>query len=177
MTKSGTSNLFFPILISPYPMSQPTRLENCFRRKICAKITSIQGRNYLCQERLSITLSDSSSPSKSEFFKQLVGLSRTNLPIFVIPAITTDVPKYLKDDMQRILKLVLEVQTTAPASASALAPATFAEPWKKLKAYSMDIYCGKSYINCYNFCQQCEDYFATARATGSIQIPFATSFL
>ena len=32
-------------------------------------------------------------------------------------------------------------------------------------------------MDCYNFCQQCEDYFATAGATGPTRIPFATSFL
>ena len=32
-------------------------------------------------------------------------------------------------------------------------------------------------MDCYNFCQQCEDYFATAGATGSTWIPFATFFL
>ena len=32
-------------------------------------------------------------------------------------------------------------------------------------------------MDCYNFCQQYEDYFATARATGPTRIPFATSFL
>ncbi len=32
-------------------------------------------------------------------------------------------------------------------------------------------------MKCYNFYQQCEDYFATARATEPNQILFATSFL
>ena len=32
-------------------------------------------------------------------------------------------------------------------------------------------------MDCYNFCQQCEDYFATAGATEPTRIPFATSFL
>ena len=32
-------------------------------------------------------------------------------------------------------------------------------------------------MDCYNFCQQCEDYFATAGATGPTRIPFAASFL
>ena len=29
----------------------------------------------------------------------------------------------------------------------------------------------------YNFCQQCEDHFATTRAKGPNRIPFAASFL
>lgn len=32
-------------------------------------------------------------------------------------------------------------------------------------------------MDCYNFCQQCKDYFATARATGSNRILFAATFL
>ncbi len=36
----------------------------------------------------------------------------------------------------------------------------------KLKAKTPDVYHGKSYIKCYNFCQQCEDHFTTCRATG-----------
>ena len=32
-------------------------------------------------------------------------------------------------------------------------------------------------MDCYNFCQQYEDYFATAGATGPTRIPFAVSFL
>ena len=39
------------------------------------------------------------------------------------------------------------------------------------------MYRGKSHMEYYNFCQQCEDYFATDRAKGANQIPFATSFL
>ncbi len=32
-------------------------------------------------------------------------------------------------------------------------------------------------MECYNFCQQCEDYFAICGATGPNQIQFAASFL
>ncbi len=47
----------------------------------------------------------------------------------------------------------------------------------KLKAKTPDVYRGRSYIECYNFCQQFEDHFATCRATRPNRIPFATSFL
>ncbi len=47
----------------------------------------------------------------------------------------------------------------------------------KLKAKTPDVYRGKSHMECYNFCQQCEDHFATCKATGPNQILFATSFL
>ncbi len=32
-------------------------------------------------------------------------------------------------------------------------------------------------MECYNFCQQCEDHFATCGTTGPNRIPFAVSFL
>ena len=44
-------------------------------------------------------------------------------------------------------------------------------------AKSTDIYCDTSYIEYYNFCQQCKDYFAIVRATKPNQIPFAAFFL
>ncbi len=47
----------------------------------------------------------------------------------------------------------------------------------KLKAKTSDVYCGRSHMECYNFCQQCEDYFATYGAIGPNRILFATSFL
>ena len=48
---------------------------------------------------------------------------------------------------------------------------------KPLKARSPDVYCGKSHMKCYKFCQQCEDHFAIAGAKGPNRIPFAASFL
>ncbi len=47
----------------------------------------------------------------------------------------------------------------------------------KLKAKTPGVYRGWSHIEYYNFCQQCEDYFATYGATEPNQIPFAASFL
>lgn len=46
----------------------------------------------------------------------------------------------------------------------------------KLKAKTLDIYCGKSHIECYNFCQQFEDYFTITGTNGPNQILFAASF-
>ncbi len=47
----------------------------------------------------------------------------------------------------------------------------------KLKAKTPDVYRGRSYMECYNFCQQCEDYFATCGATRPNRIPFTAFFL
>lgn len=48
---------------------------------------------------------------------------------------------------------------------------------KPLKAKLSDVYCGKSYIECYNFCQQCKNYFANAGAKGPNGILFTPFFL
>ena len=81
------------------------------------------------------------------------------------PAAATSVPKYSKDDLQQIFKAVLEAQAPVPVPAPAPAPVVSKVPWKKLKARSPNVYCGKFHIDCYNFCQLCEDYFATVEAT------------
>ncbi len=47
----------------------------------------------------------------------------------------------------------------------------------KLKVKTLDVYHSRSHMECYNFCQQCEDNFATCRATKPNRIPFAASFL
>ena len=114
---------------------------------------------------LSVALLDSSPPLKSEISKQPKEPLRPKSPA------DTSTPKYSENDLQRIFKAVLEAQTPA------LAPAVSKTPREKLKARSPDVYCGKSHMDCYNFCQQCEDYFATAGATGPTRILFAASFL
>ena len=47
----------------------------------------------------------------------------------------------------------------------------------KLKAKTLNVYCNRFHIECYNFCQQYKDHFAIAGATGPYQIPFAAFFL
>ena len=55
---------------------------------------------------------------------------------------------------------------------------TLAESWKRsLKAKTSKTYWGKSNMECYYFCQQCEDYFAIFGATGTNRTLFAVSFL
>ena len=139
-------------------------------------MTLVQGRGCPRREHLSVTpfvaLSGSFSLPKSEIFEWSNGLLGPKFPNAI-----NNVPNYFEDDLQRIFKAVLEAQATAPTPAPALAPATFKEPWKKLlKARSPDVYCRKSHIDYNNFCQQYEDYFATARATGANQILFAAFF-
>ena len=77
--------------------------------------------------------------------------------------------KYSEVDLMRILKIFLEIKGQKPKAEV---------PRKQpLKTKVLDIYFGKSHIDCYHFCQQCEDYFETAGATGSNRILFAALFL
>ena len=46
-----------------------------------------------------------------------------------------------------------------------------------LEARPPDLYYGKSYMEYFHFCRQCEDNFDTAGATGANRTPFAASFL
>ena len=51
------------------------------------------------------------------------------------------------------------------------------EPQKRLlKARTPETYSGKSHMDCYHFCQQCENYFETSGATGMNHTPFAATF-
>ena len=98
-------------------------------------------------------------------------------PIVVVFVAAINIPKYTKNDLQQI-KTILEAWALAPASAPIPALATSEEPQDKpLKVRFPDIYCNNSHIDYYNFCQQCEDYFAITGATELNQILFTTVFL
>ena len=119
-------------------------------------MTFIRGRGRPCRERTSEGPSGSSPPPESSHDEGPVN-----------PPAKPPVAKYTKEDLQRILRTVLEVQ----------APPIDGLREKPLKARSPDVYCGKFHMKCYNFCQQCEDHFATARAKGPNRIFFAAFFL
>ena len=154
-------------------------------------MTSVWSRGRLRQECLSVTLSvvpsvaplDSSPPleSSDKLSEQPARVSRTKSPVVDAPVTAINISKYSKNDLQRIFKTILEAQapasTLVPAPTPAPAPVVFELPWEKLQAFSPSKYCGKSHMDYYNFCQQCEDYFATAGAMGPTQISFAVSFL
>ena len=58
------------------------------------------------------------------------------------------------------------------------AQAQATEPRERLlKARTPETYSGKSHMDCYHFCQQCEDYFETSGATGMNRTLFAATFL
>ena len=93
-------------------------------------MTSIQSRGRFCRKRTSKGLLGSSSLPESSYNETLV-----NLP--AKPPIT----KYTEKDLQRILRTVLK----------AWAPPCDGSREKQLKARSLDVYCGKSHMECYNF--------------------------
>ena len=88
-----------------------------------------------------------------------MGLLQTILPVLPTP----DVAQYMQKDMDHLFQ-------------------TFFQALKgrfedKFKAKTLDVYYNRSHIECYNFCQLCEEYFTTCGATESNQIPFAAFFL
>ena len=48
---------------------------------------------------------------------------------------------------------------------------------RPLKARNSNLYYENSYMECYYFCQQCEDHFEMAGTKGHRRVPFAASFL
>ena len=100
-------------------------------------------------------------------------------PLAASGSANSSVVKYSDDDLQRILRTVLDSRPPAPVLAPVIAAAPHSEGLGKrpLKARLPDIYWGKTYLDCYNFFQKCEDHFATAGATDSNRVPFAAIFL
>ena len=127
---------------------------------------SVRGRGRPRRERLSVApsvvpsvapsvvpsvapsdaLPDSSPPPESEVSEQPEGPPGPKSPA------ETSIPKYSEDDLQRILKTVLEARAPASAPAPFPVPVVSEVSRKKLKARSPDVYHGKSHIDCYNFC-------------------------
>ena len=75
-----------------------------------------------------------------------------------------------EDLFTKFIKVFME---TMQAQAQALAESRE----RPLKARTPETYSGKSHMDCYHFCQQCEDYFETSGATGMNRTPFAATFL
>ena len=78
-------------------------------------MTSVQDRGCPHWERPSVAPSVASPSSflssvlDDNISDQLTGPHGANLPIDIVPAAAPPVPKYTKEDLQRIFKTVLEV--------------------------------------------------------------------
>ena len=82
----------------------------------------------------------------------------------VISALSS-VAQYSEDDLQRIFRTVLHFRPLA--SPLVFVPQQYKGPCERpLKARFLNVYWGKTHLECYNFFQQCEDYFATAGVKG-----------
>ena len=119
-------------------------------------MTSIRGRGRPRKKYAFEGPSKSSPPPESSHDEAPVNL----------PAVKPPVAKYTEEDPHKILRTVLEARAPSDGARE-----------KSLKARSSDVDCGKSHMECYNFCQQCEDHFATAGAKSPNRISFAVSFL
>ena len=80
---------------------------------------------------------------------------------------------YTDVDLQRATRLALESFVKGQEHGWA----NSAPRNRAFKARNPDLYYGSSHMECYYFCQQCEDHFDTAGATGPQRISFAASFL
>ncbi len=71
------------------------------------------------------------------------------------------------------------VQAQAPAALAASAPDVRArdDTDRPLKPRNLDLYYSKSHMECYYFCQQCEDHFEVAGSLGHKRVSFAAGFL
>ena len=92
--------------------------------------------------------------------------------------------RYLNDDLQRIVKTILEARsfplpTSAPIPVFIVAAAPHYEGLREwpLKVRFPDIYWGKTHLECYNFFQQYKNHFAITGATDLNRVPFAAIFL
>ena len=100
-------------------------------------MSPIRDHRHPCWERLSVGLSIAPFVAPSDSFlspklgnklsDQPIELLQTKPPIANTSAAATSIPQYSKDNLQRILKAVLEAQvpapTPVPASTLTLAPA------------------------------------------------------
>ena len=121
-----------------------------------------------------------SSTEGSDTYTLILAMSRA--PTLILPTALTLAPaainsmvRYLEADLQQIFNTVLETRS------SALTPQLFVFLdglcKKPLKARFLELYCGKTHMECYNFIQQYKDHFATARAKKPNRVPFTDTFL
>ena len=129
-------------------------------------MTSVRGRGHSCWERHSVAPSFAPFIASSDFFPlselgdklsdQPAGPSRLKPLANSAPA-AISISKYSEDNLQQIFKNVLEAQALVPVPALASTPVpaliVYKVPREKLKTRFPDVYCGKSHMDCYNFCQ------------------------
>ncbi len=82
------------------------------------------------------------------------------------------------DLFQEFMRTYIEkVQDQAPAAPAALIAEAGDDTDRPLKPRNPDLYYGNSNMECYYFCQQCEEHFEVAGSLGHKRVPFAAGFL
>ena len=88
------------------------------------------------------------------------------------------VAKYTDADLQQAIQLALKLFVQGQQQAQSRIASPALEPRERpLKARFPDLYYSNLHMDCYRFCQQCEDHFETAKAKAPNRIPFAALFL
>lgn len=140
--------------------------------KTCGQPCKIHG--YILAYSLSSTQSGSTLPFDNfDKISEPLILSGHLIPALDASSTTLSIAEYIKKNLKFIFKMVLETQASTPASL------IFLEGLRKyfLKTWFLKVYTRENQIDCYNFCQQCEDHFTMVRAKNPNQIYFANSFL
>ena len=99
-------------------------------------MTSINGYGYSRKEPTSKDSLGSLSPLESSY-------DEAPVDFLAIGSFKPPIAKYIEEDLQKVLKMVLEVRACLSD-----------RPHEKLlKARLPDVYCGKFHMECYNFSQ------------------------
>ena len=96
-------------------------------------------------------------------------------PALAFASVSGQPERYTDKDLQRATKLALELFVKGQEHGQL--QANSASRKQPLKARFPDLYYRNSHLDCYRFCQQCEDHFETAGANRPNRVPFAASFL
>ena len=97
----------------------------------------------------------------------------SSTPILVVAIGLAVAPPLDNKLFKQFIKAYLETQMPGW-----IVPKIDLKPCKQLfKARFPDLYYSNLHMDCYQFYQQCKDYFKTVGAKGSNRIPFAASFL
>ena len=102
---------------------------------------------------------ESNKPGPPKAPEAPIGPLKASFPVPSAPNIAWYTPK----DMDHLLQISLQASKGGSGD--------------NLKAKTSDVYHNRSYMECYNFCQQYKDYFAICGATRLNQIPFVAFFL
>ena len=188
----------FTILKAPNPTSQPAcskkdlaMLKNSYPASSMTRFSACQsprqnphdGKDEFAGGNFTEG-SDRRTPPSAATHASIPFVTPIIAPLAASGSANSFVIRYLKDDLQRIVKTIFEGRPLfLPAPASVLAPVVAATPQyegpreRLLKARFQDIYWSKTHLKCYNFFQQFGDHFAIAGATGPNRVPFAATFL